>query len=239
MNRRSSFFTLIELLVVIAIIAILAAMLLPALSAARERARSAQCMSKLKNIGTAIAIYTGANADWLPCYYGNDRNSGNCGHCIWGVRTNASGSAGTPASSMKILMYGGYFSIDVNNMTEEMIYRCPSDTAYFATASGEMSYLQIIVNQSGCHGMTPPCSDSFEFVSRSLVGRDEPDLHIYTDRAPWSDGTLGMIHPSSINALHLGGHVTSFATSESQVKSKSAVGFIGTLMEPNAGNYPR
>ena len=63
-------FTLIELLVVIAIIAVLIALLLPALASAREKARRIACLNNLKQIGLALASYTGDYAGYLPGWPG-------------------------------------------------------------------------------------------------------------------------------------------------------------------------
>ena len=105
MKRVRRGFTLIELLVVIAIIAILAAMLLPALAQAREKARQASCMNNLKQLGLTIALYA------------NDYNDS----CI-----NANGGG---YWIQKVFPYLPASSQTGTNKSR--VFHCPSDTTDF------------------------------------------------------------------------------------------------------------
>ncbi len=112
-NKPSRGFTLIELLTVIAIIGILAAILIPVVGQVRESARAANCVSNLREIGGAIALYTNENERTPPSR--DPRSSGGARTIAWTLWT-----------------YVGY---DMNSFGAEMsgrtgnavtVFNCPS-----------------------------------------------------------------------------------------------------------------
>ena len=121
---RDSGFTLIELLIVIAIIAILAAMLMPVLRAANQRALAANCMSDMRQLQIACVMYVTDNSDFLP--FNPDQSVTTAGALPWitGVMDWTTSSDNT---NVQNLINSSYSGLAAYTTTQPLIYHCPAD----------------------------------------------------------------------------------------------------------------
>ena len=224
-------FTLVELLVVIAIIAVLAALLLPALARAKEKARSTQCISNLKQWGLAYGMYADDNDDFLP-----RRGQG--------VQVLA--DINRPTDWFNALP--GYFgspSFDdlvlANQMPaahDQSLFICPA-----AVNPGGTYFLPYGMNMNLCPWNLAVPTKIGEVVQPTLVvtmaDAPGPYASTYPSSKPYS---IIARHAAQINLLFLGGQVQSFpgtyvGCGVGDPKLSDVKWLTGTESDDTASNY--
>jgi prepilin-type N-terminal cleavage/methylation domain-containing protein len=181
-------FTLIELLVVIAIIAILAAMLLPALSAAREQAKKIHCINNMKQFGAATIIYSDDFNLFLP---GRGQTFQSIG------KNTVTYTSGTVES----YQHGTYYR--ENYLPNKSIYYCPSCTNKTYDASNMKGF---VVSSYGYYIPYPNGDNSrYRRINELLAGYSPENLFLISDLIVSSSMTAWHT-PRSYSVMYYDGH---------------------------------
>ena len=170
-NQKKAF-TLIELLVVIAIIAILAAMLLPALAAAKRKAQKISCTNNLKQDGLAFRIWEGDNGDKLPMAVSTSAG---------GAREYVAHNNGaTIAQAATAYIPGISFQVMSNELSTPKVLFCPSDSIHTGYATNFYNDLF-----GGAPPTTAPATGGFTkisyFINGDVSGDNDPQMVLSGD----------------------------------------------------------